>query len=407
MKRLAQITAVALITIIAALAIWQMREAVQLLLVALAVASGLEPVVQRLSARGLNRGAAVGASFIVAVALVVAGVLFFGSLASAEVAVIAEQLPTWYDEARLDLVAGGGWWLEIAASLPSADALANTLAREQSDDVMSLALGAAAGVLTLATVAISAVTLGVYWLLDRQRIERLWLSLLPLDARTTARGIWTQVYDEVGIYVRGEAVIVALSALTLLSVYSALGVPGAGILAVLGGLAQVIPLLGLPIAVASGVIAALTRDTQTAVLTLVGSVYVLSVIKLVIAPRVFRAGVTVNPVMVMFLILALADIGGIWMILLAPPLAAAIQASVRFITHEQRSARATDPVRTAALRARLATLEEELVARDTTDPHLMDLLGRARRLVDEVGGRVADQPPEGGLPPDPAPAQVP
>ncbi|MFO7167302.1 MAG: AI-2E family transporter [Chloroflexota bacterium] len=405
MKRLAQITAVVLIVVIGALALWQMREAVQLLIVALAVASGLEPVAQRLARRGMNRARAVVLAFVAVLALLGTGVLLFGSLISTEIALLAERLPVWYDLARTRLIESGGQWRSLAESLPSADVLTARLASEQSGDVMAIALGALAGAATLVTAAVVAVTLGIYWLLDRQRIERLWLSILPLDARTTARAVWTQVYDEVGLYVRGESVIVALSAVALLSVYAALGVPGAATLAAIGGLAQVVPLLGLPIAAALGVIAALTRDMQTAALTLAGTLYVLGVIKLVIGPRVFRGGVNVNPVLVMFLIIALADIGGVWMVLLAPPLAAALQASVRVLANEQRVARVGDPVRAAALRAKLDAVEAEISRREVTDPRLLDLLGRARRLVEEAGGSLPEPPPE-GLPPDPSGARA-
>jgi predicted PurR-regulated permease PerM len=405
MKRLAQITAVVLATAIGALALWQMREAVQLLLVALGVASGLEPTVRTLTQRGLSRGLSITLAYIVGLATLALGILFFASLASEEVTVIIERLPVWYDQSRHALVQSGGWWRGLGASLPSADVLTASLVREQSDDMLSLAMGTVAGLLTFVTVAISAATLGFYWLVDRQRIERLWLSLLPLNTRTAARGVWGQVYDEVGVYVRGEAALVALSALALLSVYSALDVPGAGLLAALGGLAQVVPLLGIPIAILPGVLAALTQGPQTAGLTLGLTLYALGVIKLVIAPRVFNNGTNVNPVLVMFLIIALADIGGVWMILLAQPLAAAIQASLRILTSEQRAARLGDPVGAQALQEKLDALEAQIKERGLTDPRLADLLGRARRLVDEAANSLPDQPVDSLLPQDTAGAR--
>lgn len=384
MKRLAQITAVIVITVIGALAVWQMREAVQLLVVALAVASGVEPWVQRLQGRRLGRAAAVGLAYVAALVAVLLVMAFFGTLASAEVVVVVDRLPGWYDEARGWLAASGGWAASVGESLPTAERLTGTLAGDQSGDVLGLALGFAAQAATLATLGISAATLGFYWLLERQRIERLWLSLLPLDARTAARGVWQQVYDEVGLYVRGETVIVVLSALALLSVYTVLGVPGAGVLALLGGLAQVVPLLGMPLAIVPAVAVALTQGPVTAGLTALGTLYVLGVINAVVSRRIFQSGVNVNPVLVMFFIIALADLGGLWMILLAPPLAAALQASVRILTSEQRTAQASGRQHTAALRKRLEAVEHEIARREVADPRLADLLGRARRLVDEA-----------------------
>ncbi|MEN9933445.1 MAG: hypothetical protein RLZZ387_24 [Chloroflexota bacterium] len=397
MKRLAQITAVILVTVIGALALWQMREAAQLLLVALAVASGVEPAVQRIMERGLGRSKAVAVAYVGALAALSAVVLFFGSLASAEVATVVERLPAWYGQARTALANSGGWASDIGAGLPTPETLTATVTGNQGQDVLGLVLGVAGHLATLATLAVSAATLGFYWLLDRQRIERLWLSLLPLDTRTTARGVWQQVYDEVGIYVRGESAIVALSTLALLSVYGALEVPGAGLLALVGGLAQVVPLLGLPLAVAVGVSAALTQGPVTGALTLAGSVYVLSVIRVVIGRRMYESGINVNPVLVMFMIIALADIGGVWMILLAPPLAAALQASVRIMTSDQRAAArpvATGAVQASALRARLDAVETGLAERGASDPRLTGMLVRARRLVDEAAESLPETSPD-------------
>jgi predicted PurR-regulated permease PerM len=407
MKRLAQITAVILVTVIGALALWQMREAVQLLLIALAAASGVEPWVQQLQARRINRASAVGVAYVAALAVVVLVLAFFGSLASAEVVTVLDRAPLWYDQGRAWLQGSAGWMATLGAALPSAERITTTLGGPQTGDVFTLAVGVTAQAATLLTLAISAATLGFYWLLERQRIERLWLSLMPLDARTTARSVWQQVYDEVGVYVRGETVIVILSALALLGVYTLLGVPGAGVLALLGGLAQVIPLLGMPLAIIPALAIALSQGPAVAGLTLLGALYVLSVVHGVVGRRVFRQGVNVNPVLVMFFIIVLADLGGILLILLAPPLAAAVQASLRILTADQRTAPETDRQHTALLRARLEELEQELAGRETADPRLADLLRRAQRLVDEAAESLPESAPSGrAISADAQPLQV-
>jgi predicted PurR-regulated permease PerM len=385
MKRLAQIAATILATAGVLLALWQMREAVQLLVVALALASSVEPAVQRLVARGVARNTAVSMAFVALVGTLGLVVMFFGSLAAAEVSDLAERLPRWYDQVRATLLTGANWAQVVGAALPTADQLAVSLGRQQRD-IGSAVLAVLGTLGALATLVISALTLGLYWLLDRQRIERLWLSLLPLEARAAVRATWTQVYDEVGLYVRGEAVVVALTSLALLSIYTLLDVPGAALLALLGGLAQIVPLLGPPIALGLGVVAGFSQGTLSGTLVLVGVLYVLGVVRLVIARRIFQAGVTVNPVLVIVLFIALFELGGPWSVLLAPPLAAAIQTAVRAFTNEQRATRPIESVGVAALQERLAEIEAVVVAERADDPRVVDLLGRARRLVDEAAG---------------------
>lgn len=405
MKRLAQIAAVVIATVIAALAVWQMREAVQLLLVALAAAAGVEPWARRLQARGMRRSTSAGLAYAAGLALVLLGLMFFGGLASAEVVEVVDRAPRWYDQGRAWLAAQEGWGASVGGALPSADRLTSSLAGDGGGDILGLAAGVVAQALTLLTLAISAATLGFYWLLERPSIERLWLSLLPLDARTTARGVWQQVYEEIGLYVRGEGVIVGLSALALLSVLTLLGVPGAGVLALLGGLAQVVPLLGMPLAIVPAVAVALTQGPVTGGLALAGTLYALGVTHGLVGRRMFKSGVTVNPVLVMFFIILLADLGGLWLILLAPPLAAAVQATARVLTSDQRAASdGAQPI--AALRDRLGQLEGQLSERAASDPRLADLLGRARRLVDETAAVLPEPATDSPFPPDPMPARA-
>jgi predicted PurR-regulated permease PerM len=393
MKLVALYTTVILAIVIAALALWQMREAVQLLVVALAVASGMTPTIRGLVRRGLRREWAVALAFIITLALLVVGLALFGLLVYSDLATIFQVLPTRYDALRQTLLASGGLAQSVGELLPSTIVLVGSLANGDVNQVGALLLALTTDLLTVGAVVISVASLGCYWLLDQQRIERLWLSLLPLDARTRARAVWRQIYDEVGLYVRGEASIVAISAVVLLSLYSALHLPGAALLAVFGAVAQVVPLLSVPIALLPALLVALTQGSWAVALTLVGTLYALGVIRLIIGPRVFSAGANVNPVLVIVLILALAQLGGLWMILLAPPLAAAIQVSLRLLTSEQRSAiRQAQEVRLDELRQRLVALEIIEGADTGGDTRqLQALVARASQLVAEAVDLLPDE----------------
>lgn len=397
MKRLALFTAIILGIVIGALALWQMREALEILLVSLAISAGMAPLVDRLIQRGWKRAAAVGLTFALALLLLIAFVALFGALGYADIATIAAGLPSWYDALRRSLLGGGAWLARLAALLPSTDALVASLAAERFANLGAFVLNVVTGTLALGATAIGAASLVFYWLLDQQRIERLWLSLLPLNTRTIMRAVWRQIYAEVGLYVRGEALLVSLTALILLAIYAALGLPAAALLAIIGGLAQVVPLLGLPIALLPAVAVALAQDATTGLLTLVLALAALTAIRLLVARRVFASGIDVNPVLVVFLILALAEIGSVWMILLAPPLAAAIQATVRVLSDEARAQtnQAQNPA-LDALRERLNQVEGLLEPDATVTPQLTALLARARTLLadaaDDARVRDAAQP---------------
>lgn len=372
--------ATALGIVLAALALWQMREAAQLLAVAVAVSAGLAPAVERLSARGMPRARAAALVFgggLLALLALGAGLSF---LLAIDLALAVELLPLWYDSARAALVENGGGLAALAQALPRSAALTEALAGGEAA-AGGLILAGALRALALAALTLGAVALGFFWLLDERRITRLWLSLLPVGARTRVRALGGAVYNEVGIYVRGVAGIVLLTTLALMAVYRLAGVPGASALAVMGGVAQVVPLLGPALAVLPVALLALALGSPAAAAGLAVAIVAVAAVRLVVAPRLLRSGTSVNPVLVVVVIMALAELGGIPLILLAPPLAAALQAATRALVSTERS----EASRTRA--SHLAELDERLegvaaAADDSAEPkRVQALVERARTLL--------------------------
>jgi predicted PurR-regulated permease PerM len=384
MTQLALRTTVILLIALTALALWQMREAVQLLAVAVAVAAGLTPLVDRISARGIPRPRAAGLVFgggIIVVALLLTA---YGALIAVELAALAESLPLGYLRARQSLEAAGGWMAALAELLPSNTAITAAMLGGESALGQTL-LGAAAGALGAIVLTISVASLGFYWLVEEQRFTRLWLSLLPLGTRTRVRAVWGEISKEIGIYVRGVAIVVALTTLALLSIYTLIGVPGAALLALLGGLAMVVPLLGPPLAVVPGVLVALSQGQVAAGLALIGGIFAVAVVRFIITPRLYREGIAVNPVLVVVVIMALAEIGGVPLVLLGPPVAAALQASTRALIQHQRSATPQAQAdRIGGLEERLAAITAQIDPDDSDAPRLQGMVERARRLLAEA-----------------------
>lgn len=375
--------AVALGIVLVALALWQMRDAAQLLAVAVAVSAGLAPLVSRLVRRGVPRGRA--AAMVFGASLLAIGLLGlgFGLMLANDLALLIDRLPLWYAMAKDRLAAQGGWAAAAVGRLPDSASFAEALMGGGAPAGQAL-LDTGLRLLGLTALSIGAAALGFFWLVDEQRLTRLWLSLLPLRARTRVRALGSAVYSEVGIYVRGVAALAFLTAAALLLIYRLAGVPGAAALALAAGLAQVVPVLGPIIAVAPGAFVALSQGETTAAAVLAASTAALATIRLGLAPRLLRRGIGVNPVLVVVVILALAELGGLPLILLAPPVAAALQAATRALVDTGRGEAArTQATRVAELEQRL----EEVAAAAQASPdnlRLQSLVDRARALLAEA-----------------------
>lgn len=383
LKLVAQRAAVAFAILLTALLLWQMREAAQLLAVAIALSAGLAPLVTRLVARGMRRERAAALVFGASLLLLCLLGFGLGLLLAGDLALVIDRAPLWYALATSWLDARGGWMTEFSARLPNSDDLATALAGG-SAPVGQLLLDAGARLLAGVAVALGAAALGFYWLMDEQRITRLWLSLLPLDVRTRARALGAAVYSEVGIYVRSVVALATLTTAALLLIYKAAGVPGASVLALAGGLAQVVPLLGPVLALLPGSAMALSRGEAAAAGVLAASISALAVIRLWIGPRLLRRGIPVNPVLVVVTIMVLAEIGGLTLILLAPPMAAALQAATRALVDTGRIEVArTRATRVAELEQRLEEVAQA-AQNNPTDLRLQSFVERARALLAEA-----------------------
>jgi predicted PurR-regulated permease PerM len=384
------LTATAIATLIGALAAWQMREALLMLLCAVALASTCEPLVRLLMARGMRRDRASILAFVGGLVLFVGLITLVGGALLGEFDRALREAPGIYERELARLAARGGWAGELAERAPRVEDLIDALAGYNPSDVLQNLLGLTSGLLSPLIFVFGAAALAFYWMLEQQKLEWAWLSLLPLQARTAARTIWSRCVSEIGIYIRGTAAIVVLTTLLLTTLYSVLGLPFAALLALLGGVAQVIPLLGAALGLLIAVPIALTVGTTTAVLTLVCAVLVLLAVKLAVERRAYHGGVRVNPLLVVMLALALFEVGGLLATLVAPPLAAAITVIYAGILEASRQERM--PQRRAELhelRARLLLAQQRAEQELDERPQLRGMLERAGKLLDDAEAKLA------------------
>jgi predicted PurR-regulated permease PerM len=299
-------------------------------------------------------------------------------------------VPIWYERTRRALAEGGGFGSQTAEILPPLYQAVDELATSDLAVLGALALDVALRTITVAALALAVVVFGFYWLLDQQRFERLWLSLLPPATRITARALYEQVIAEVGVSMRGGVVVVTFTLLSLLILLTLCSIPGAALLAIFGSLALIVPLIGPLLALTPIAAVALTQGVAVGVLTTTLAALLVGVAKLRIAPRMQREGARVNPVLVVLLIMVLAELAGLLWIIFAPPLAAALQAATRVLTADRAVPSSTSD--------KLVQLEDALLALETRshlappNPQFNDMLKRARALVNEAEEQLLTEP---------------
>ncbi len=168
-------------------------------------------------------------------------------------------------------------------------------------------------------------TIVFFWLVEHAQLQRYILAFLPLERRAGARDAWNEVEGRLGLWVRGQLILMGAIGLASGIAYTLLGLPGAVLLALIAAIAQAIPIVGPLIGAIPAVLVATTVSPELA-LIVAGVAVVLQLIEgSVLVPLVMRNTVGISPLLVLLSVLVGAAVGGIVGALLAVPIAASAE----------------------------------------------------------------------------------
>lgn len=311
-------------TLLALVVLWQFRAVVGYVLISLTLAAALRPLVDRLFEPGRVKRVAWLLLYLVVLGgfgfllsnTVEAAVRDIQQLADTISAQDAWVLPIWLD--------GSSFQQSLIAQLPAPSKLFEAFTGDEGQFVLPAILDFTQGMGGVISGALIILFLSVYWSTNQAHFERLWLSLLPSDQRKQARSIWKTVEPDLGAYIRGEIVQSVLAGLLLGLGYWLLGSPYPALLALVGALTCLIPVIGTALAVIAVLLVGLLTSVQLSLLTVLYTLVVLTGLGIWVMPRIFKRRWD-NPILTLILLIAMADAFGLLGIILAPPLSAVCQ----------------------------------------------------------------------------------
>jgi predicted PurR-regulated permease PerM len=299
-----------------AIALWKLKLVIALLFLGFIIAAAMRPGIDALARRGIPRSFGIFVHYIGA-ALVI-GLLLWAIVPRAitQVQAALGDLPQEAREStgfKQDVLQRVQRWLE---ELPSGGRLVDQLADpalEAGRTAVEISLG------VLFTLACAA-----YWIYERERAERLVVSLLPRKRRRVVRETWELIDRKLGAYVRGQLLLIGLVATVLSFIFWAIGLPFWLLIGVFAGFVEIIPVIG---PLAAGVLAVgvgLTVSWQLAVAAGVAVLVVRLLEDYIVIPRVLGHAVGLTPLTVLVAVAAVTILFGGFAVLLAIPLAAVV-----------------------------------------------------------------------------------
>jgi predicted PurR-regulated permease PerM len=378
-KQIARIGLAVLTTLLVLLVLWQFRIVVIYVLISLMLAAALRPLANRL----VGRRFIIRAAWILLYLVVLGGfgfILYITSgIAISEIQSLAHsvssqdawRLPTWLE--------GSAFQQSLMERLPPPSKLFGAVTGDQGQLVLPTLLGFTQGVGSIVAGILVISFLGIYWGLNQIHFERLWLSLLPSAQRKQARGIWRVVEPDIGAYIRGQVLQSVITGFVLGLGYWLLGSPYAALLALVGALACLIPMVGIALVVIPVLLVGLLSSLQLGLFTALFALVLMIVMGVWIKPRLFHRRWD-NPILTLVILIALANAFGLLGIIVAPPLSAVCQILWSRLVSHRRVSGAAEQI--SDLKARQDHIWETVKAMDEPPPPLVtSSMERLTRLI--------------------------
>lgn len=382
MRHIMKYTAVILATLLVLVILWQFRLVLLLFILSLFVAAGIRPFVNKLMQRGLTNGTAQLVLYVLAIGIFLVLFLLAGNLLLQQFNTTANQAVIQYETLHRDWAESDNWTQTLANLLPPP--FTPTDAQEMEPEqmlpvVLTLTQNITGGLGSLMVL----LALSIYWSTDQSRFERLGFSLLSPRSRVYARDAWRKIEEAVGSYLRSQTAQSVLAALFVGLGSHFLGLP-AFLLAFLSAVATFIPLFG-------GLLIALVAfslgSLQSYGLGIGAAVYILIIflgLDMFIKPRLWpreRRGFLLT----LLIIVPLLEAFGIWGLLIAPPLSAAIEVLIGQ-AYQASLNRNNVYVQIEDLRMRHQKLVQKTAATETNEvpPELRSLTIRLAALLTQL-----------------------
>ncbi len=339
-RKTAIATLVALAIVVAALALWKIRVVIALLFLGFVIASAMRPSVEWLNRRArVPRPLGVLLHYLCFIAALTLFLYLVVPVAITQIDnALGGQVPTSTQALHHAAVHSHGIRHEILSALdkrlrqlPSGATLLHP-----AITVTKTLFEILVGILFVFAV-------GAYWIFERDRAIALVQSMVSRRHRRVTRDTWVLIDMKLGAFVRGQFVLVTISATLLSLAFWLDGEPYWLLIGTGAGIVELIPIVG---PLAAGVVAIGAGLTVGWVVALGAGIAVLIQRQLqdyAIGPRVMGHAVGLSPLVVMITVVTVGYLFGAIYVLIAIPIACVVATLVDVVIRDRDPAEEDAP----------------------------------------------------------------
>lgn len=297
-----------------------------LVVIAMVLAVGLDPLVRWIEGRGLARAWAVAIVVLGALVIVIGfGLLVLPTLIH-QLAGLGDDIPQYLS----NLQARDDWLGNVMRSNHISESVRSFIADlpRQVGDSFGTILGVASKVGSVVFAAVTTTILTIYFMVSLPRMrETATIVVLPHQRKQAVRVLDSSI-DRIGGYVTGNVITSVICGAVTLAALLVAGVPFAVPLAVWAGFADLIPAVGSYLGAAPAVLVAFLSSPVLGIGVVAYFIVYQQIENYVLVPRIMRNTVHLSPAAVIIATLIGASLAGFAGALLALPVAASIKVVV-------------------------------------------------------------------------------
>ncbi len=303
---------------------------------ALSVQIALEPAIDYLHRRGLQRKYGIMVIYLLFLLILAPLGWLLMPLLIDQIVSLALDLPTYYNELRTSLLQTSNLLLrQIVQFFPAtlsfaAFGMGSASAGEAlTADSLTTFWGIMAYGGQIIFIIIAVLALAFSWTVEGERVVRRMLLRAPQGKRDELRALFEEMEGKIGAYFRGQAILCLAVGLASVVIFFALGVPNALVLGVIMAVTEAVPVIGPIIGTIPAVAMTLSVAPEMTLWVIIGISMIQLLENNLLVPRIMDQSVGVNAIVSILAISAFGILFGLGGAILAIPLAAMLQILVR------------------------------------------------------------------------------
>jgi len=309
--------------IIAALILaYAIRDVLILIFIALILAAVLEPAVQYLVNKRFPKTVAILVWYFIIIGLLT----FIFAVMVPPITRQISQLNQFFPYRYTNNLNSWTTYSQPTATVNLLEQLTGFL-RQWRDAAGSSGVNIVSGIFSLFGGFLSFVSVLVmtfYMLLERDGLKKLIICLTPILWREKALRLLQRMQDKMGLWVRGQLLLMlSIGVLTYVGLLI-LGVKYALVLALVAGLLEIVPIVGPITSAIPAVVTAFGQSPTKALMVFILYVVIQQAEGHILVPKIMSKSLGLSPVIVIIAILIGAKLGGITGTLLAVPAVTAL-----------------------------------------------------------------------------------